>query len=399
MIRRLRLRAMVLVGVMVVMALAPPGPVSGAAAQSPHQTAESVTVTLSSTEPGYGYANPGDETAYRVTLQSSLGENKSFDIAVSIEDTDVGEVSSVEFSPFVTDGEVERTDQGVRLTGEASGSGTYLTLAIVRVEGKQLGRSAVTLSDISVSDEDGDPYEISGQSERRDSLQVTNNPITALSWESTREGDTDTVAQVGSTMNFTLYAQDAEAGVGSYNLTFILNEYLGDEAADARIVDIEPARFRRINDPTISDDGQRAQLSTISDGPSGTGAIPIATVEVKFTSPGESQLSLEWPYTIESENGSEYDIPILTVKSATVRPAPNPVGDFENEPRDPDEDGLYEDVNGDGSVDVADVQTLFAHRDTDAIRNYTWAFDFNRDGSFGIADIEALFEQVTEDES
>jgi hypothetical protein len=63
-------------------------------------------------------------------------------------------------------------------------------------------------------------------------------------------------------------------------------------------------------------------------------------------------------------------------------------------PRDPDGDGRYEDVNGDGEADVVDAQALFTNRDDPAVQNNPGAFDFNRDDEFGIIDVQSLFEQV-----
>jgi PKD repeat protein len=60
-------------------------------------------------------------------------------------------------------------------------------------------------------------------------------------------------------------------------------------------------------------------------------------------------------------------------------------------PSDPDEDGRYEDVNGDGSVDVVDVQSLFSNLDTPTVRNNPQAFDFNGDGRVDVVDVQALF--------
>jgi PKD repeat protein len=60
-------------------------------------------------------------------------------------------------------------------------------------------------------------------------------------------------------------------------------------------------------------------------------------------------------------------------------------------PTDPDGDGRYEDVNGDGSVDVLDVQTLFAGLDGNAVQDHPAAFDFDGDGTVSVVDIQALF--------
>jgi uncharacterized protein YrzB (UPF0473 family) len=64
-------------------------------------------------------------------------------------------------------------------------------------------------------------------------------------------------------------------------------------------------------------------------------------------------------------------------------------------PTDPDNDGRYEDVNGDGSGDLLDVRTLFTNRDTPEIQNNSAAFDFNDDGEFNLLDVRTLFERFT----
>ncbi|WP_053949076.1 outer membrane protein assembly factor BamB family protein [Halolamina sediminis] len=66
--------------------------------------------------------------------------------------------------------------------------------------------------------------------------------------------------------------------------------------------------------------------------------------------------------------------------------------------RDLDEDGLYEDVNGDGAFTVIDVQALFANLDSDVVQNNVSKFDFNGDGEVDIADIQALYARLQEGE-
>jgi hypothetical protein len=69
----------------------------------------------------------------------------------------------------------------------------------------------------------------------------------------------------------------------------------------------------------------------------------------------------------------------------------DPIGSFENAPNDPDGDGLYEDVNGDGNVDVGDAQAIFSNTDDPVIQNNVAAFDFNGDGGVNVGDAQALF--------
>jgi hypothetical protein len=46
-------------------------------------------------------------------------------------------------------------------------------------------------------------------------------------------------------------------------------------------------------------------------------------------------------------------------------------------PRDLDDDGVYEDIIGNGQVDIRDSTTLLAYIDSETVVNYPWAFDFS----------------------
>jgi PKD repeat protein len=72
----------------------------------------------------------------------------------------------------------------------------------------------------------------------------------------------------------------------------------------------------------------------------------------------------------------------------------------ENQPTDPDGDGLYEDINGDGELTVGDVQMLLTHRDTDVVRANAEFFNFSGTdpGMVTTADIEALYQLLQNDD-
>ncbi|WP_159077038.1 dockerin type I domain-containing protein [Halococcoides cellulosivorans] len=63
-------------------------------------------------------------------------------------------------------------------------------------------------------------------------------------------------------------------------------------------------------------------------------------------------------------------------------------------PTDPDDDGLYEDLTGDGRVNFPDVNTLFQHTDESVVQNNVELFDYNDDGNVNDIDVLALFESV-----
>ncbi|MFB6187318.1 MAG: dockerin type I domain-containing protein, partial [Halobacteriaceae archaeon] len=77
-----------------------------------------------------------------------------------------------------------------------------------------------------------------------------------------------------------------------------------------------------------------------------------------------------------------------------VNEGPKTIPGFTNEPKDLDNDGLYEDVNGDGTVNIVDVQAMFAHLGSNVIQNNPSAFDYNNDGDVDIVDVQKLFTMV-----
>jgi PKD repeat protein len=80
------------------------------------------------------------------------------------------------------------------------------------------------------------------------------------------------------------------------------------------------------------------------------------------------------------------------VRRYGIEPPAAVVGD--QPPTDPDNDGLYEDVTGDGSFDIFDVQALFNNLDSDTVQNNPAAFNFNNDDNpdkVSIFDVQGLF--------
>ncbi len=66
-------------------------------------------------------------------------------------------------------------------------------------------------------------------------------------------------------------------------------------------------------------------------------------------------------------------------------------------PGDLDLDGLYRDVNGDGSLDETDVSALFEQLSAHELQQNAWAFGFaggDLRQHVGVADVQALYEQV-----
>ncbi|MFW6437135.1 MAG: hypothetical protein ACOCYZ_05840, partial [Halococcoides sp.] len=64
------------------------------------------------------------------------------------------------------------------------------------------------------------------------------------------------------------------------------------------------------------------------------------------------------------------------------------------DPTDPDDDGLYEDLSGNEEVDFPDVNLLFQNADSAEVEDNVAFYDFDDDGSVDLQDVLALFEMV-----
>jgi PKD repeat protein len=71
-----------------------------------------------------------------------------------------------------------------------------------------------------------------------------------------------------------------------------------------------------------------------------------------------------------------------------------PLPGYANPPTDPDFDCIYEDLNGNGRLDFADVVLYFNQMTWIAANEPIAAFDLNGNGRIDFADIVALFNEI-----
>jgi hypothetical protein len=115
-------------------------------------------------------------------------------------------------------------------------------------------------------------------------------------------------------------------------------------------------------------------------------AILIVPVEFDFRKTIEIGMGGNWEEAgIANQNTYIYD------DGATIAPSVInilPIG--ESRPTDPDNDGFYEDINGDGSLSEADVTLLAENIESENVKNNPSAYDFNGNGRVDYADVVAL---------
>jgi hypothetical protein len=114
-------------------------------------------------------------------------------------------------------------------------------------------------------------------------------------------------------------------------------------------------------------------------GPTATYTFPSAgtyTVSVRVGDANYSTATADLTVTVEEPGG----------------PGGPPAFPGLSQPRDLDGDGLYEDVRGDGRVNILDVQSLFNNLGSPILANYTTSFNFQPgDGGVTILDVQQLF--------
>ncbi|HFC49651.1 MAG TPA: hypothetical protein ENJ59_02850 [Thermofilum sp.] len=100
-------------------------------------------------------------------------------------------------------------------------------------------------------------------------------------------------------------------------------------------------------------------------------------------------------YTLDDDLGDKISIAIgsgffETFIVTLLQPLPG----CSNPPKDLNNDGLYDDVNGNGRLDFNDVVALFKNMEWVIENNYEKYFDFNKNGRLDFNDIVLLFKMI-----
>jgi PKD repeat protein len=149
-------------------------------------------------------------------------------------------------------------------------------------------------------------------------------------------------------------------------------------------------------DGTASSDPEDDPLSyswTQTGGPDVTLA-DAATSTPTFTAPDvDTETTLTFELTVDDGNATDTDTVVITIVPLV---GPPPVTG-ENPPTDINDDGLYEDINGDESFNIFDVQALFIQFNSATVQNNPEAFNFNGDSNpdaVTIFDVQGLFVEL-----
>jgi len=113
-----------------------------------------------------------------------------------------------------------------------------------------------------------------------------------------------------------------------------------------------------------------------------------ATDTVTFEFDTRQVAAGEYQHSLSSPVNSAGPLPITVLNTSP----PRLVGGIK--PTDPDGDGRYEDIDGDGEVTMDDVQAFSKMLRSDKVQNNPQFFDFNNDGDVSVADLQMLFDEA-----
>ena len=330
------------------------------------------TQTVSVTEA----PDPASFQVSNLTAPSTATQGEPIEVTATVENT--GTEEGTQTVEFEFDGSV-LADQSVTLAGGASEE--------VSFDVDTTGVAAGTYTHGVATDDDSATAQIT--------IEEPSTPGDGdLSTTVELVGD-DANGQIaaGDTVTYDVVVTDAFGGVGAYSLSVDVSNGTVASVDSGVATD---ASGEGLTDTTITDSSATIEAALLDT--NDTGSVSIASVTVVGVGPGTTDVTLNVT-ALGNESGQSYTVESTTDASLEVLELP-PVDPGDDDgpdpavPTDPDDDGVFEDINGDGQFTVADVQLLFAERNSNTVTEYGTYYDINGDGTFDIVDVQALWTEL-----
>ncbi|MFB6185153.1 MAG: dockerin type I domain-containing protein [Haloarculaceae archaeon] len=221
------------------------------------------------------------------------------------------------------------------------------------------------------------------------SVTATPDPVATSNGHRTDAVDVG-VASTSVTRNETttldVTVSDLDRGLSVYDLTVALEN---ESVADVTGVDY-PSTVSYTADSKPSGDNATVRVKAVDVGR----AISLARfdrqvlghVRIRGERYGTTRVTVD---VVKVEDADRHESVVRHVTAGTVSVRPRPI-DNGTAPRDPDGDGRFEDVDGDGIVDGNDVGALLAHVNDPAVQDAGSAYDYDGNGNVTVDDAMAL---------
>ena len=187
-----------------------------------------------------------------------------------------------------------------------------------------------------------------------------------------------------------LVVTGADEGIESYAIDVSL-----DDTDVATFADVELTNPAETDDSTWDDDSATVE-ATLSEPHDAVASIPIAELTLETGSEeDETDIDIDSADVSDPEDEA-YDIEEMDGATLAVVEGPPPLPGMDTPPQDLENDGLFEDLNGDGSVTIADVQLLFSNLDEPEVQDNAEFYNFSGldDSRVTIFDVQGLFTRI-----
>ena len=195
----------------------------------------------------------------------------------------------------------------------------------------------------------------------------------------------------GSTTTYTIMQDTATKGLSGYNITIALsNPSIG------KITGVTYPSWASMRLNSTIPAGSAWFQAVDLNGASGTTNIALCTVTVRGDTVGATTLAIT-SNKIEDRSGGQYSPTLTSAQFAVivspVNPFPKPGGGYFPSPTDPNHDGKYEDLDGNGWIGFNDVLLLYKYMDAIGTGAYgpVSYFDFDGSGFIGFNDVVWLY--------
>ncbi|ELZ13623.1 hypothetical protein C479_02221 [Halovivax asiaticus JCM 14624] len=196
----------------------------------------------------------------------------------------------------------------------------------------------------------------------------------------------------GSTGTLDLRVSNLRDGLAGGRLTVSVSHTDVASITDATYTD----DVSLTSDPKIAADGSAVEFrfaDVENEIEPGTSEVTLASIELEATGTGTTDVSVD-VHAFDDDAGQPVEPAPYPGVVVTGPPAIGDGSGSGRAPTDPDDDGRFEDVNGNGRLDYDDVVTLFERLDSEAVQLNADAFDFNDNGRIDYDDVDALADEL-----
>jgi PKD repeat protein len=195
-------------------------------------------------------------------------------------------------------------------------------------------------------------------------------------------------ASTGSTTTISLTLDSAPDGLSGYNLTVSLSD-----PSIAEILSVSFPAWANVHDTSTLPSGSvRMKAADLADGvKSGDTNTLLGTLTIRGDADGTCDIVVTVT-KMDDDSGNSINPGTVsgTIEVTSIIPLPGQ----SNSPTDPDRDGAYEDLNGNGNIDFDDVVQYYTHMEWIEANEPFHYFDFNGNGRIDFDDIVELFGEV-----